>query len=423
METVISSKITIKSSIDSPRLAYTLDFIFNHFFDCGFDLNPDSHQNLPCISYNNSSSDINNLSIPASSYLSSTDILPDPEAINPDSPAFDIFAFVFYFLSRAEEYDFQSDDSFHRFTSAKSHFGDQISKPLVDIQVLKFAEAIREKLNINLTRRSTFTCIHTVDIDQFYAFKNKSLKRTIGGLVSSTLKANVNNLKDRKNSLTKGDDPYDSFDFLQSQSKDFTSFYFILVGNYDKIDNALDITQNEIKDQLHLLDTQATIGLHPSVSSRNADSVLTKEKQTLESVMNKKILHSRQHFLQLNFPETYRQLIKQGIQHDHSLGYHDAIGFRAGTSNPFYWFDLNKNQATELMIHPLLAMDVTLKKYLQLQPDQAITQVKKLINQCKEVDAPFSLLWHNSSFYEAEGWGGWKEVYLEIVNYCRELSA
>ena len=140
-------------------------------------------------------------------------------------------------------------------------------------------------------------------------------------------------------------------------------------------------------------------------------------------MLNKKILHARQHFLKLNFPETYRNLIDQGIQHDHSLGYHDAIGFRAGTSNPFYWFDLDKNQATELMIHPLLAMDVTLKKYLKLQSDQAITEVKKLIDQCKEVDAPFSLLWHNSSFYEAEGWGSWKEVYVEIVKYCRELSA
>jgi len=423
LKTVISNKINIITSNSTPRLVYTLDFIFNQFFDCGYQISAESHPDLVNISYENGHNNEDFPSLNASSYLFETHILPAPETINPDSPSFDLFGFVFYFLSRAEEYQFHSQDSFNRFTSSDAHFGHDVAMPLVDIHLLTFAEKLHEKFNIKLLRNAVFKLIHTVDIDQFYAFKNKSLKRTVGGLVSSTLKANISDLKDRKKSLSEGIDPYDTFNFLQEHSAEVESHYFVLVGSYDKIDNALDINQKEIKEQLKELAENANIGLHPSIKSGESFSVLQSEKEKIEQVMSSNIRESRQHFLKLNFPKTFNDLLEVGIKKDHSLGYHDAIGFRAGTSNPFYWFDLSKNKATELMVQPLVVMDVTLKKYLNLQPEEAIKQVKKVIDQCREVQAPFSLLWHNSSFYEQEGWAGWKEVYLAIINYCRELSA
>jgi len=419
---VISSKINIITSISSPRLLYTLDFIFNQFFECGYHLSSDSVPDSVNIGYDEAFR-AEFLSLPASGYLTSTDLLPDPVAISPDSDAFDLFAFVFFFLTRAEEYQFKAQDDFGRFSVSDARFGAESSKPLVDIYLLKLADKIKQEYQIDLIRKSSFKLIHTVDIDQFYAFKNKSIKRTIGGLVSSTLKANIKDLKDRKKSLSDGVDPYDTFDLLQKHSEGLESNYFVLVGNYDKLDNALDITQEEIGDQLKALSETATIGLHPSIKSNDSISILKSEKETLEKVLSSDIIESRQHFLKFSFPDTYQDLLEVGIRKDHSMAFHDSIGFRAGTSNPFYWFDLSKNQVTDLLIQPLLVMDVTLKKYLDLDPENALSLVKEMIDQCKAIEAPFSLLWHNSSFYEQEGWAGWKEVYVAIINYCRELSA
>ena len=420
---MISSKIHIITDIDSPRLAYTLDFIFNQFFSCDYQLSKNFSSEKGSISYSHKAENAPSINVNASSYLSGKAILPDPLAIDPSSDSFDLFAYVFYFLSRAEEYNFQGDDPFGRFASANAKYGNIADRALVDIHLLQLAEKINEKFSIQLKRKSTFKLIHTVDVDQFYAFKNKSLKRTLGGLVSSTLKANIPNLKDRTKSLTEGEDPYDTFNLLQKQSQGHDSYYFILVGSYDKIDNALNIEQEEIKAQLLNLSLNAHIGLHPSVKSNGSVATLKEEKEKLEKLMSTEITQSRQHFLKLHFPDTYQQLINHKIKTDHSMAYHDTIGFRAGTSNPFYWFDLSKNEATDLLIQPLLVMDVTLKKYLNLEPDEAIEKTKSLIDHCKELGAPFSLLWHNSSFYEQEGWTGWKEVYLAIVNYCQELSA
>lgn len=419
---MLNRKIYIKSTSDSPRLDYILDFIFKQFFDCGYELARHFDEKTSIINYSQRSQNDKSIWIKDSAYLSGEAILPKPESIDPDLDSFDLFAFVFYFLSRAEEYNFEGEDPFGRFSSADATFGQLVGQPMIDIHLLKLADQINDRFNIQLNRKSSFKLIHTVDIDQFYAFKNKSLKRTVGGLVSSALKANITDLKHRTKSLTAGKDPYDTFDFLQEHSENSDAYYFVLVGSYDKIDNALNIDQEEIKNQLLKLSQTAHIGIHPSIKSNESLDLLTGEKMKLESILSNSVTQSRQHFLKLHFPSTYHDLLSLNIEIDHSMGYHDAIGFRAGTSNAYYWFDLSKNQATDLLIQPLLAMDVTLKKYLKLDPKAAIDMTKDLIDQCKKVDAPFSLLWHNSSFYNREGWQGWKEVYLAIINYCQELS-
>jgi len=60
-------------------------------------------------------------------------------------------------------------------------------------------------------------------------------------------------------------------------------------------------------------------------------------------------------------------------------------------------------------------MDVTLKKYLGLTPNEAVERVQKLITSVKEVNGVAGILWHNSSFAPHEGWAGWQVVYEAIL--------
>ena len=119
--------------------------------------------------------------------------------------------------------------------------------------------------------------------------------------------------------------------------------------------------------------------------------------------------------MKLRFPETYQNLLKVGILEDYSMGYADDIGFRAGIATPFYWYDLENEQATALKIHPFAVMEVTMQQYLQLSPEEAVEQVKPLIAATKAVGGTFSTLWHNSTLSNIEEWEGWRKVYEKII--------
>ena len=97
------------------------------------------------------------------------------------------------------------------------------------------------------------------------------------------------------------------------------------------------------------------------------------------------------------------------------MGYPDQVGFRAGTSQSFYWYDLENDLQTKLRIHPFCVMDVTLKQYLKLNPEQAFRQVQQILVQLKALRGQFTIIWHNSSFYGREGWVGWKKLYQDIL--------
>jgi hypothetical protein len=114
-------------------------------------------------------------------------------------------------------------------------------------------------------------------------------------------------------------------------------------------------------------------------------------------------------------PETFRQLRLAGITHDYSMGYADAVGWRAGTNFAFPWYDLEREEATSLTIHPFAAMDVTLKNYLHLDPAEAEQTVLTLANGLQPFGGPFMLLWHNTSFAGIYGWGEWREMFGGLV--------
>lgn len=420
LQTVDKQQIVIKSSNRSPRLEYVLDFIFNHFFDCGYQIALNSDDQPIHIIYGQA---VDGISIYQSGYLFGEELMPNRAHLDFNEPNFDLFAFVFFQLSRAEEYNYTSQDQFGRFPSTATKFTENLSKPIVDILLLDLADKLKAKYHIDLKRKEKFRLIHTVDVDQIFAYKGKNLKRSLGGLVSNVLKADLARLKDRKKSMMEGSDPYDSFGILQKGAEGAEAHYFILVGDYNQVDNALELEKEDVKSKIFELTQMAEVGIHPSVESNKNIEKLRSEIDRLENVLSAKIKSARQHYLCINFPKTYRSLIDHGIENDFSLGFHDHVGFRAGTTNSYCWFDLENNLATDLLIHPLIAMDVSLKKYMALSPSDALDAVKKLIDACKSVQGPFCLLWHNSSFYKEEGWEGWEETYWGIVNYCKELNA
>ena len=54
----------------------------------------------------------------------------------------------------------------------------------------------------------------------------------------------------------------------------------------------------------------------------------------------------------LRFPQTYRRLLKLSVREDYTLGYAGQTGFRAGICTPFYFYDLELEETTNLLLVP-----------------------------------------------------------------------
>ena len=158
------------------------------------------------------------------------------------------------------------------------------------------------------------------------------------------------------------------------------------------------------------------VGIHPSYWANEKQKRLISEKNRLEKIIEKPVVRSRQHFLKLRFPETYRQLLAARIEEDWSLGYADDTGFRASVATPFYWFDVEKNEKTTLKVHSFQAMDVTLKNYLHLSPTEAVAHVRALSDATRTVGGTFSTLWHNDNLSDEGDWKGWRDVYEAVLD-------
>ena len=88
-------------------------------------------------------------------------------------------------------------------------------------------------------------------------------------------------------------------------------------------------------------------------------------------------------------------MIDLDITDDYSMGYATLAGFRAGIADTFKFFDLEHDNVTNLNIHPFALMDGTMRDYLDLNIDESYEKAAKLIQEVKNVNGTFILLWHN----------------------------
>ena len=121
--------------------------------------------------------------------------------------------------------------------------------------------------------------------------------------------------------------------------------------------------------------------------------------------------------MRIKFPETYRAFIEAGITDDYTMIYASQSGFRTGLCTPYKWFDLQKNLATDLTIHPSAVMEGTLRDYNKLSPAQAIDCINELLNEVKNQGGEFISIWHNDSFVKEQQ--EWMDVYKQIVLNCK----
>jgi len=338
---------------------------------------------------------------------------------------FDPFAATFFFLSRYEEYQVHIKDHHNRY-KAKESFAFQnhiLHLPVVDKWALLIEQILFEKFPNIVTKKREFRAINTLDIDQAYAIKEKSIFRIVGILGKSLIKFKFSDIKHiLKVIFGKEKDPYDTFDFIIENIKNhplIDHYFFLLLGEYSRYDKNTHPTNKNFQNLIKSLADYAFVGIHPSYRSNSNKSVLESEIKQLKHILHREITSSRQHFLKLELPKTYQTLAELGITQDFTMGYAENSGFRAGTCTPFHFYDLELEYETPLKLFPFCIMEASLKYYQHLTPKQAKKEINGMLEEVKRVKGTFIAIWHNESLSENELWKGWKEVYLYMLKKCQ----
>ncbi len=432
----MQAEVLIYSSAISNRLRYTFNFVFNEFLGLNYILTTDVTK---FISYggckiNYSKEKLNSdLTIIPSGLLFKTGIIIQDFKITQykNTPIFyqtnisatlpyDLFSCVFFMISRYEEYLPSIKDKHNRFDAYKSfafqhHF---LRKAVVDRWILQLKEELQLKYFSLPIKEKKFSYLSTIDIDNAYAYAHKGLIRSTFSILRDIIKLNFTEVFKRFKVLFHIEpDEFDTYEYLHEQHKKLKNkaLYFFLVGKYGQYDTNLNIQNKSFQSLIKSIADKAHIGVHPSYKSNEVLRYLLREKNNLEKITHAEVVKSRQHFLKLNLPNTYRNLLQVDIQEDYTMGFAQEPGFRAGTCTPFYFYDLDTEQETKLKIFPMHIMDGTLLDYMKLSVNQAQEVIKEIVEEVKNVNGLLITIWHNESLSNANRWKGWKTVFEKII--------
>ncbi len=360
---------------------------------------------------------------------------------------FDPFSFAFYCLSRYEEYFDFNGDTLNRF-SQKNSIGYRQNwglLPYLDLALMK----LYFYLGLKLKDFYGFKIQPTLDIDIAYRFLGRPILRQLGSIIKyprwfiPRFKTYIT----RRDSFSPDRTIVPYLHHLQGNSVERPRI-FILCSEKDSTYNKQVMrTFGSWKQDILKLGDIAELGLHPSLNTEitvstsplfstgnvgklNNSHLHTgslrfwqDEKLWLERVSGCiPITHSRQHYIHLLMPETYRQLLQLGIQHDWSMGYAQDLGYRAGTGRSFFWYDLLDDAATTLLVHPFSVMDVTLKNYMGVAPIEAYKITYRMKQFCALIGIPFTFIVHNESLSGEQGWEGWLDVFLSWRDDFNEVK-
>jgi hypothetical protein len=426
--------LLIYSHTVTSRLQYIADFIGKELFDEPMLITTDKQRfintSAPRLNYSDNDFSEDEFFIKATPLLFENDIKQQPTECfelnyqkaffqtRGDHP-FDILAASFYLISRYEEYLPHQPDEYGRYahTNSLAYKEGFLRLPLVNIWLQDFKKALLYKFPSLVFKRKQFKFIPSYDIDIAYSYRQKGLWRNAGGFARDIIDRKWPLVKERWKVLRgKQKDPFDSYEWLDALHLycKVKPIYFFLVAQEQKgYDKNLPTTSKTFTELIEYYSMVYKLGLHPSWQSSVAPdtAILKEEKEWLEAVIDRETAYTRQHYIKFDMPATFRRLIECGLVKDYSMGYGSINGFRASVASSYKWFDLEKNESTELLLFPFCFMDANSFYEQQYTPHQAYEEMVYYYNTIKKLNGLMVSIWHNHFLGSDKKFEGWSKIY------------
>jgi hypothetical protein len=200
------------------------------------------------------------------------------------------------------------------------------------------------------------------------------------------------------------------------------STFYVLGGHHDPHDGAAPQTYERLRPRVveTLREAGAEVGLHGSYTAAADGALLAEEKSVLEAAAGPVEGH-RYHYLRADPHRNLAALATAGLRYDSTLGFPDALGFRAGIAHPYRPWDFDRDEPLDLVELPLAAMDATLAedRYLGLTAKQSAPLLDRLLDWAADNGGAFALLWHPDRFDRLTA-AGWDRLYSKVLEGVRE---
>ena len=323
-----------------------------------------------------------------------------------DSLGFDLFSAVFYLLSRYEEYLPYVPDSYGRFPHEKSiaFQNDFLHQPIVNIWISRLVDVMQAQVPELHITKPDFQCRISYDIDMAWSYKYKGLLRNLIGFIKKP------EIKRWRVLLGLEPDPFDTFERMDStHEKNHTTciYFFLMARRLSRYDKNIRVFKKSMQKLIRTHAEKYMVGLHPSWRSHRITRLLAKEKRALEEISGIKIFTSRQHYVKWQLPKTFQRLIENGITEDYSMGYGSINGFRASVASSFYWYDLEKEEATPLRLHPFCFMDANCLYEQKLNVEESEKELMYYYDITRQYGSAFIPVFHNHFLGSDHDFNGW----------------
>jgi hypothetical protein len=339
-----------------------------------------------------------------------------------DLPEDDLLAAGFFHLARVEERGAERDPH-GRFFATSSRL-DPLDPPL---------ERLRRALGVEPPhyRGARFAVALTHDVDVPWRWTRIGVRGAAARLKSHAVAGRAEQALHEARGLARvplhklrGTDPNWRFAETAAEERSLgaRSTFFVMAGHGHRADGAAPESYDRLRPQLveTLLEAGAEVGLHGSYLAADDIDRLARERAALAQLDGPLIGH-RYHYLRVDPHRNLAPLAGIGFRYDTSLGFPDALGFRAGIAHPFRPWDFERDRPANLVEVPLAVMDATLaeERYADLSAAEAKPRVLALLDWAAEHGGAFSILWHPERF-DGPSARGWDRLYFELIEAVRE---
>ncbi|WP_317172149.1 polysaccharide deacetylase family protein [Salinimicrobium oceani] len=315
---------------------------------------------------------------------------------------FDIFAASFYLLSRYEEYLPHVKDKVGRFQASESLAFQEnfLDRPVIDIWANNFRRILKDRFPTYDFPQRQFKTDTIVTVTEAYCYKKKGIVRVVLGWLVDLLQLKPKYVLHRFQVMLKfKKDPYDVYSRLLRflKKKKVPMRFMFQVSDFSTYDRNINHNRLELQSLIKSVADYAEVGLQPGYYANQKFRVLKEEKKRLENIIKRPVGSAINNHYNLLLPDTYNHMVELEFINDFSMGYPEALGFRAGTCTPFFFYDLNFEITTPLLVHPYAINSEALNKLKESEIEYKVLEIKR---QIKLVGGNLTAVFSNTDFSE-----------------------
>jgi hypothetical protein len=321
---------------------------------------------------------------------------------------FDLFSAAFYLITRYEEYLPQVKDDLGRYSAKESTAvkGGFILMPLVDLWIRKLLILLNRSFDTTIKRELQLKTIVTIEVSSFFKYKGRGVMDNAIMFYGHVKRFKVRYVfKQMFVLLGLKVDPFNNYQQLidsmrnrwkhgrKIPSATENMIFFFHLGRYNRIDNGISHRSRRYREAIKQIGDYVDIGLRYSFFCD--ENEVRAEGKKFEKISNRPLSKTMAAYSKISTPGHYKRLVDLEKLEDYSMGYETMPGFRASTSHPFYFYDLDYEVQTPLLIYPYALHYKSISGNMLNGQKQIVQQLKRRV---EEVSGHFIVMYDYAQF-------------------------